>query len=121
MCIRDRPNVSQARDDVVKAEITVKIIDDINCMDAFAYINRADAEKTIYLNPFLLHQFGLTLNILGEESSNALKVQQTFLGIKLMHEISHLIHTEFRLKKDCLLYTSPSPRDRTRSRMPSSA
>ena len=24
-------------------------------------------------------------------------------------------------KKDCLLYTSPSPRDRTRSRMPSSA
>ena len=25
------------------------------------------------------------------------------------------------LPKDCLLYTSPSPRDRTRSRMPSSA
>ena len=25
------------------------------------------------------------------------------------------------LIKDCLLYTSPSPRDRTRSRMPSSA
>ena len=27
----------------------------------------------------------------------------------------------FDLTKDCLLYTSPSPRDRTRSRMPSSA
>ena len=26
-----------------------------------------------------------------------------------------------QLVKDCLLYTSPSPRDRTRSRMPSSA
>ena len=26
-----------------------------------------------------------------------------------------------RLSWDCLLYTSPSPRDRTRSRMPSSA
>ena len=26
-----------------------------------------------------------------------------------------------RMSKDCLLYTSPSPRDRTRSRMPSSA
>ena len=25
------------------------------------------------------------------------------------------------ISKDCLLYTSPSPRDRTRSRMPSSA
>ena len=28
---------------------------------------------------------------------------------------------QFLLPKDCLLYTSPSPRDRTRSRMPSSA
>ena len=27
----------------------------------------------------------------------------------------------FEKEKDCLLYTSPSPRDRTRSRMPSSA
>ena len=27
----------------------------------------------------------------------------------------------FNNTKDCLLYTSPSPRDRTRSRMPSSA
>ena len=26
-----------------------------------------------------------------------------------------------RIGKTCLLYTSPSPRDRTRSRMPSSA
>ena len=37
------------------------------------------------------------------------------------------IHKEFDLSDDdtkcvyCLLYTSPSPRDRTRSRMPSSA
>ena len=28
---------------------------------------------------------------------------------------------EDQISKDCLLYTSPSPRDRTRSRMPSSA
>ena len=28
---------------------------------------------------------------------------------------------KFRRLCDCLLYTSPSPRDRTRSRMPSSA
>ena len=27
----------------------------------------------------------------------------------------------FKSSNDCLLYTSPSPRDRTRSRMPSSA
>ena len=32
-----------------------------------------------------------------------------------------LIDTSHLKFKDCLLYTSPSPRDRTRSRMPSSA
>ena len=30
-------------------------------------------------------------------------------------------HDDRQDEKDCLLYTSPSPRDRTRSRMPSSA
>ena len=30
-------------------------------------------------------------------------------------------HRQTTLGNDCLLYTSPSPRDRTRSRMPSSA
>ena len=32
-----------------------------------------------------------------------------------------MIHKPHRLIQTCLLYTSPSPRDRTRSRMPSSA
>ena len=31
------------------------------------------------------------------------------------------LYGRFDLRYDCLLYTSPSPRDRTRSRMPSSA
>ena len=30
-------------------------------------------------------------------------------------------YIDIRQDKDCLLYTSPSPRDRIRSRMPSSA
>ena len=33
----------------------------------------------------------------------------------------NLDKSEHELLLDCLLYTSPSPRDRTRSRMPSSA
>ena len=55
--------------------------------------------------------------------------------IKLLHgtsmyimksEIKNRIETDYSTNlqiqpKDCLLYTSPSPRDRTRSRMPSSA
>ena len=35
--------------------------------------------------------------------------------------IPDVIQTEDAQVIDCLLYTSPSPRDRTRSRMPSSA
>ena len=35
--------------------------------------------------------------------------------------IEEQIHQVFKNLKACLLYTSPSPRDRTRSRMPSSA
>ena len=35
--------------------------------------------------------------------------------------VSLRVKTELLNSSDCLLYTSPSPRDRTRSRMPSSA
>ena len=35
--------------------------------------------------------------------------------------VDDLLDTEFDYALTCLLYTSPSPRDRTRSRMPSSA
>ena len=34
---------------------------------------------------------------------------------------THMTHIEDKVLYGCLLYTSPSPRDRTRSRMPSSA
>ena len=41
----------------------------------------------------------------------------------LIRQISQHAHSEIvgMLPEGCLLYTSPSPRDRTRSRMPSSA
>ena len=44
------------------------------------------------------------------------------LGLKLMAKGKSASEAlSERLNIDCLLYTSPSPRDRTRSRMPSSA
>ena len=36
-------------------------------------------------------------------------------------DLSQLQQQQFDQAKDCLLYTSPSPRDRQKSRMPSSA
>ena len=37
------------------------------------------------------------------------------------HYEVQIIYTQIDRDSNCLLYTSPSPRDRTRSRMPSSA
>ena len=36
-------------------------------------------------------------------------------------KMSFILDNELKITYACLLYTSPSPRDRTRSRMPSSA
>ena len=45
-----------------------------------------------------------------------------YVGITRARRILALTHAERRFRfGGCLLYTSPSPRDRTRSRMPSSA
>ena len=49
---------------------------------------------------------------------HAAKEQQGFIEAKIQ-EIEHALANAQVI--DCLLYTSPSPRDRTRSRMPSSA
>ena len=46
------------------------------------------------------------------------KMQRFIAGVK--SDIASELQTD-ELRSICLLYTSPSPRDRTRSRMPSSA
>ena len=49
----------------------------------------------------------------GETASQAL--------VRELQEELGITATQYRPLLTCLLYTSPSPRDRTRSRMPSSA
>ena len=42
-------------------------------------------------------------------------------GDRVITELKEIFDEEGKDRKGCLLYTSPSPRDRVRSRMPSSA
>ena len=51
-----------------------------------------------------------------EESPEAIRKKLVLTGADIV-----AIGEEAELLVGCLLYTSPSPRDRTRSRMPSSA
>ena len=48
------------------------------------------------------------------------KLMKSIKNVQIVGDDLYVTNLE-RLKKGCLLYTSPSPRDRTRSRMPSSA
>ena len=59
------------------------------------------------LDPFLKHAITFSLFEMGVAGS----VAET-------HPLGEQLH---KMDEVCLLYTSPSPRDRTRSRMPSSA
>ena len=45
----------------------------------------------------------------------------SFLTNALLADVSDTLKSQGERAAACLLYTSPSPRDRTRSRMPSSA
>ena len=57
------------------------------------------------------------LTILGEEAMSVLV--RTPDGEEVMMKRERM--TNYLLPQTCLLYTSPSPRDRQKSRMPSSA
>ena len=56
---------------------------------------------------------------LHEDQVNANPHEQFLLWFN--HALEAQLHEPYAMSLACLLYTSPSPRDRTRSRMPSSA
>ena len=78
--------------------------------------------ETLTSNPELFSDISWNLLLLGEETAKKWDHSE--------FNIEHIIHTLFTSSKFfsfieklsiCLLYTSPSPRDATLSRMPSSA
>ena len=60
----------------------------------------------------------------GEVPYSSMKDEQNNTGTlttRIGQQVNTLAHNQTTHVNDCLLYTSPSPRDRTRYRMPSSA
>ena len=97
-------------------------------MESFKFLNYsvADALATITINRpphnvldiALMEELNRALDIAAQEESAKL-LMITAAGEKVFSAgVDVMDHTP---DKVCLLYTSPSPRDRTRSRMPSSA
>ena len=75
------------------------------------YIN--DAKRVYYISMEFLMGRALGNSLINLDIMDEWQTALKEMGI----DIQELLEKEW----DCLLYTSPSPRDRTRSRMPSSA
>ena len=76
---------------------------------SYAYQKKVMIVSPMSLFPMLQVTSKALNNMKVEESIQEIQINIEKLGNQLLKD------------KDCLLYTSPSPRDRTRSRMPSSA
>ena len=68
--------------------------------------------------------FGFDSQLLAQTIPGTIQILDAASDVPIMLGLpwwDHTMHVCARLPGICLLYTSPSPRDRTRSRMPSSA
>ena len=91
-------------------------------------IKRKMGVKQISKKPLLINNLKLIINVIDKEKNDYKKYQNRALlliGFAGGFRRSELVSIEYEdidfVNEGCLLYTSPSPRDRTRSRMPSSA
>ena len=73
--------------------------------------------------PLKIYSGGLGF-LAGSHLRSAYELKQNLIGVGILWKFGYYDqerNQDQTLDVSCLLYTSPSPRDRTRSRMPSSA
>ena len=64
---------------------------------------------------------GLLIQRIKIAITEILNLEGEFNKVEFSTILSQKLNLDYNYLASCLLYTSPSPRDRTRSRMPSSA
>ena len=95
---------------------------DVVVLEGAKALGNDDSELTsIALDNLRAEGLDIREDALAERVSNEGGKVQVYLKGGDVVEGSHLLMAVGRQANVCLLYTSPSPRDRTRSRMPSSA
>ena len=78
--------------------------------------------QTFALFDFNVKLYDISLNNLDNAKKTILKNLERMVNKEVInHSDLQKTSNNITYTNDCLLYTSPSPRDRTRSRMPSSA
>ena len=111
--------------------------DDAEVNGQIVFINRANelADCNVRVPKIYQYDIDSNLTILEDLGDHSLIVEKNFYQqeklvrsslelLNQMHQAKHVdLHSTFwmGLESHCLLYTSPSPRDRQKSRMPSSA
>ena len=100
----------------VGAKATLSCVSD----DTEVFIAGAKFEEV--LEPFDVRADGIDLVQYGSDDTKTHRKIKHILGQKQHGKVGRLLVSElFTVGQGCLLYTSPSPRDRQKSRMPSSA
>ena len=69
----------------------------------------------------MIKRLALTLLATAALTTSACAAEEQTTTERVLSQATATLHTGFNAPDDCLLYTSPSPRDRQKSRMPSSA
>ena len=111
--------------DIRQQQFTVRMFRgfDVQEVDTFLEDLAADYEALLKENTLLKeHLHAAEERARGLEQRERMLQETLVTTQRMVEEMKDNARREAQLLiKDCLLYTSPSPRDRTRSRMPSSA
>ena len=136
LCDPDKKRVEQAKAIYTKAQvwsdlrdmlksdsIDAVVIGTCNHWHCLAAIWAMEAGKHVYVEKPLSHtQWEGQQTVAAARKYNKIcQIGTQQRSDPMQAEIKKFLHQEKALGGICLLYTSPSPRDRTRSRMPSSA